>query len=177
MWKNREIIFRVYEYIKYNVDYLTSFEEINHPDSSITIRISGEHHNLLTKRIRWQRTSSRDQPANNLGCSIFHVETKKIMKIKTSTWRRNENKSSTKERKESFTMWEKTKRPEAIWTRSSCLKFFQIEELKSNDEELEEQGKGDFFRRNNLDYEGKKKKEIKRSKYLRRRKGTKTIMQ
>jgi len=26
--------------------------------------------------------------------------------------------------------------------------------LKSNDEELEEQGKGDFFRRNNLDYEG-----------------------
>jgi hypothetical protein len=35
-----------------------------------------------------------------------------------------------------------------MWTRSSCLKFFQIEELKINDEELEEQGKGDFFGKN-----------------------------
>jgi hypothetical protein len=66
------------------------------------------------------------------------------MKIKTSTWRRNENETSTKEEKKA-SQCEKTKRQEDMWTRPSCLKFFQIEELKINDEELEEQGKGDFF--------------------------------
>jgi len=66
------------------------------------------------------------------------------MKIKTSTWKETKIKDLRKKEKKA-SQREKTKRPEAIWTRPSGLKFFQIEEMKINDEELEEQGKGDFF--------------------------------
>jgi hypothetical protein len=58
--------------------------------------------------------------------------------------KKRKKKSSVNERKE-YLQREKNERPEAIWTRPSCLKFFQIEELKSNDEELEKQGKRRFF--------------------------------
>jgi len=40
---------------------------------------------------------------------------------------------------------EKNKRPEAIWSRLSCLKFFQIEELKSMMENLKNKGRRYFF--------------------------------
>lgn len=58
--------------------------------------------------------------------------------------RKKRKKKLRDERKEHL-QGEKNERPEAIWTRPSCLKFFQIEELKSNDEELEKQGKRRFF--------------------------------
>jgi len=146
------------EYIKYTVDYSTSFEEINHPDSPITIRISGEHHNLLTKRINCTYIEPRKKTQNTMATHEVQGSTsqkrrtqhisrwnkKKLMKIKTSTWKETKIKDLRKKEKKA-SQREKTKRPEAIWTRPSGLKFFQIEEMKINDEELEEQGKGDFF--------------------------------
>jgi len=69
-----------------------------------------------------------------------------------------------KERKE-YLQGEKNERPEAIWTRPSCLKFFQIEELKSNDEELEKQGKRRFFLEGIIWTMKEKKKEIKKQIY------------
>jgi hypothetical protein len=79
------------------------------------------------------------------------------------------------ERKEHL-QGEKNERPEAIWTRPSCLKFYQVEESKSNDEELEKQGKRRFFLEGIIwTMKGKKRKKS-RSKYIRRRKRTKTIM-